>query len=80
MYFSKNFYQLIAEYRIAYAIKVLDEGRDIKIESLAYECGYNSTSSFNKYFKEMNGLTSSEYRNRLCIQVRKWRCHLLVLI
>lgn len=66
---SKSFYHLMAEYRIAYAIKVLNERTNIKMESLAYECGYHSKTSFNKYFKEMIGLTPSEYRNNLAVQV-----------
>ena len=63
-YLGKNFYQLIAEYRIRKAIELLKENGDLwTIEALAYESGFNSRSSFNKYFKEITGLLPSEFRN-----------------
>ncbi|RWX03891.1 AraC family transcriptional regulator [Flavobacterium cerinum] len=61
-YMGKNFYQLIAEYRIAYAKKRLDEDTLITIETLAYECGFNSKTTLNKYFKESTGFAPSQYR------------------
>lgn len=66
-YLGKNFYQLMAEYRINYGVRRIeqvDEG--LTIESLAYECGFNSKSSFNQYFKEYTGCTPSEYRSARC--------------
>lgn len=62
MHFGKNFYQLIAEYRIEHAKKVLHEDNSITIESLAYECGFHSKTSLNKYFKELTGIVPSQYR------------------
>lgn len=66
MEFEKNFFQYLADYRIAHAMKYLSShDSSIKIETLAYECGFNSKTSFNRYFKERNnGLTPSEYRSR----------------
>lgn len=63
VHIGKSFYQLIAEHRIAHAIEVLNEENNIKMESLAYECGFNSKTSFNRYFREQTGLTPSEYRD-----------------
>lgn len=65
LYFGKNFYQLIAEYRIEYAKKRLEEDITITIESLAYECGFHSKTSLNKYFKEFTGIVPSQYRNEI---------------
>jgi len=61
-YLGKSFYQLIAEYRVEYAKKRLKEDAVITIETLAYECGFNSKTSLNKYFKEVTGFAPSQYR------------------
>ena len=65
IYLGKNFYQTIAMYRIDYALILLQDDRNITFESLAYECGFNSKTSFNKYFKEQTGSTPSDYRSQL---------------
>lgn len=63
VHLGKSFYQVIAEYRINHAIDILEKADDqFTIESLAYECGFNSKTSFNRYFKEKTGLTPSDYR------------------
>lgn len=59
---GKSFYQFIAEYRVDYAKKKLREDNTITIETLAYECGFNSKTSLNKYFKEVTGFAPSKYR------------------
>lgn len=61
-YLGKSFYQLIAEYRVDYAKKRLAENNIVTIETLAYECGFNSKTSLNKYFKEVTGSAPSQYR------------------
>jgi len=61
-YFGKTFYQYIAELRIQEAISRIEDDDNITLESLAYECGFNSKTSFNRYFKELVGMTPSEYR------------------
>ncbi len=40
----------------------MNEDNAITIESLAYECGFNSKTTLNKYFKELTGLVPSQYR------------------
>lgn len=65
-YLGKSFYQLIAEYRIQDAKSKLEDRRyNMTIETLAYESGFNSKTSFNKYFKEVTGISPSEYRDQL---------------
>lgn len=66
----KNFYRFVAEYRIAYAEERMkaEDMEELTIESLAYECGFNSKTSFNQYFKAQTGFTPSEYRER-CVPV-----------
>lgn len=64
-YLGKSFYQLIAEYRIKKAMYLIEaKGHSMTIEALAYECGFNSKTSFNKHFKEINGSLPSEFRDR----------------
>ena len=66
VYFKKSFHSFVAEYRIKYVLQLLNtnNGR-LKIESLAYSCGFNSKTSFNRYFKEKTGFTPSEYQVQL---------------
>lgn len=64
-YIGKSFYHLIAEYRIKKAMALIEErGHSMTIEALAYESGFNSKTSFNKHFKEINGFLPSEFRDR----------------
>ena len=61
----KNFYSFINEYRISVAIAQLKDLRvEVNILSLAFDCGFNSRSSFNNYFKKITGHTPSGYRKR----------------
>ncbi|MVZ67044.1 helix-turn-helix domain-containing protein [Sphingobacterium sp. DK4209] len=63
---SSNFYEWLAKYRIAYATQILSNGSDnLKLEFLANLCGFNSRTSFTRYFKQINGLSPSEYRSKL---------------
>ena len=60
---QKNFYTYINELRVK---KFMDMVVDPKNKSLtflaiAYECGFNSKSTFNSVFKKLTGFTPSEY-------------------
>ncbi len=60
---NKNFYLLLAEHRIDHAKELLiKQDYLFKIESVIYECGYNSKSSFHKHFKHFVGTTPSSFR------------------
>lgn len=61
---NKNFFELLASYRIEYAKKLINEDTDSKltVEELADKVGYNSKSSFNTAFKKHTSTTPSEYR------------------
>ena len=76
VYQQKTFYQYINEYRIDYFKKLVEESIDkdetINFLSLAYESGFKSKSSFNRYFKNIVGKTPSEYyKNRLGDRLKK---------
>ncbi len=64
---NKNFFELLAVYRVEYAKKLIKGDREIKltVEELAEMVGYNSKSSFNIAFKKHTLITPSEYRKSL---------------
>jgi len=68
---QKNFYDYINSKRVELFLKLvaIPENKKYTILSLAFDCGFNSKSSFNKYFKKVTNLTPSEYLNSLKIDV-----------
>jgi len=62
--FNKNFFDLINSYRIDEVKKrlVAPEYKNLKIESIGFDSGFNSRASFYEIFKKYTGLTPSEYR------------------
>ncbi len=62
---GKTFYQYIAEKRIEEAKRRMRQNSNLTIEFLAFECGFNSKTTFNKYFKQISSVTPSEYRSSL---------------
>lgn len=62
---EKTFYDYINGLRIE-AFKqaiAIEDNQKFTLFSLAYECGFNSKSSFNKHFKKTTNQTPSEYLN-----------------
>ncbi len=68
-YKQKPFYRYINEYRIQYFKNMLEQAiekdENINFLSFAYEAGFKSKSSFNRYFKEITGKTPSLYYKSL---------------
>ncbi len=64
---GKNFYDYINSLRIQEFIRLtsMPDNNKYTILSLAFECGFNSKSSFNKNFKKATGQSPSEYLNSL---------------
>lgn len=61
-YAYKSFTQLTAEYRIGYALDLMqNQGSNYTLEAIAHACGYRSRASFNKYFQFVTGMLPSEY-------------------
>ncbi|ASZ13449.1 helix-turn-helix transcriptional regulator [Chitinophaga pendula] len=59
---GKNFFQYINEWRVQEICRLmLQEENTDNFLQLAYECGFNSKSSFNQNFKKIVGMTPSEY-------------------
>lgn len=68
---QKKFTQVRAEYRIAHARRLIDEGqtRDKTLEAIGLESGFSSRSSFINAFREVTGKLPSEYLEALSIEV-----------
>lgn len=70
---DKPFYTFVNEYRIQYVknkLKYLSEqNSSINILELADESGFNSKSSFNRYFKEITLHTPTEYLNLIAKEI-----------
>lgn len=60
---QKTFYDLINSYRVEEFKRLISipKNQQFTLLSLAYDCGFNSKSSFNRYFKKMTGQTPSQY-------------------
>ncbi|TCC87951.1 AraC family transcriptional regulator [Pedobacter frigiditerrae] len=61
---QKTFVTFVNEVRIGHACKLLTE-TDQQISDLAYCCGFNNLSNFNKFFKMAKGVTPRSYRKML---------------
>jgi AraC-like DNA-binding protein len=61
---EKNFFELLASYRIEKAKKLLLEDKKgrLTIEEISEMVGYNSKTAFNNSFKKLTGKTPSEFR------------------
>ncbi|PCM39967.1 hypothetical protein CPU09_13875 [Mammaliicoccus sciuri] len=53
--------QFVNDYRISIASSLLRKNNDT-LETIAFNCGFSSTSYFCKVFKKKQGLTPSEYK------------------
>lgn len=64
-YYNKNFYQLLGERRIENAISVMTSNNNITMDSVSDQCGFNSKSTFYKYFKKYTGYTPAVFMQNL---------------
>ena len=64
---KKNFYDFVNTYRIEEFKRLIamQKNQQYTLLSLAYDCGFSSKSSFNRYFKKATGQTPSEYSTTL---------------
>lgn len=64
---NKNFYKLVNEFRIEEVKeKLMDPGfKNYTILGIAFECGFNSKTTFNRIFKKVTGITPTEYVKKL---------------
>lgn len=67
---GKSFSNLIKEYRIEKAKKLLETEKNFTLESLGYDSGFSSKSTFFTAFKKMTGSTPAEYQKTCSKLVR----------
>lgn len=60
---EKNFFDFINTYRVEEFKRriAIKENHQYTLMAIAYDCGFNSKSSFNRYFKKHTGETPSQY-------------------
>lgn len=63
---KKSFNEFVNEYRIeAFKQRLQYEINNFTIAAIALECGFNSKATFQRIFKEVTGLSPSDYRKSL---------------
>ncbi|MBK1897541.1 helix-turn-helix domain-containing protein [Chryseobacterium paridis] len=64
---NKNFYELINQRRIEeFLNKIVEpESKQYTFLAIAFDCGFNSKTSFNRNFKKYTGVTPTEYQKTL---------------
>ena len=60
-----GFSKYINQWRIKEAKQLIATNKDYKIDSIGYDCGFNSSSTFYSAFKKQEGITPSKYRDSL---------------
>ncbi len=65
-HFQMNFYDFVNIYRVKRAKEMLSSSEfgHLSILGIAFECGFKSKSSFNRYFKKHTGLSPSESKKK----------------
>ncbi|MBC8756387.1 helix-turn-helix transcriptional regulator [Kordia sp. YSTF-M3] len=59
---NKTFFKFLTEVRIENACKFLSNQQQVSIADVAYNCGFFNISNFNRKFKEIKGVTPTEFR------------------
>lgn len=62
---NKTFFQFLIEIRIENAGKILQNNKDLSIASVSDQCGFQNIANFNRKFKELKGVTPTQFRSRI---------------
>ncbi|MEH6406982.1 MAG: AraC family transcriptional regulator [Leeuwenhoekiella sp.] len=65
---NKTFFQFLIEIRIEHACKLLYKESDLSISIISETCGFQNIANFNRKFKELKGITPTQYRTKLLAQ------------
>lgn len=61
---NKSFNEYINDYRINYICQAIDDGSNYSLTRLYTDAGFGSKATFNKVFKDVKGITPSEYKSQ----------------
>ncbi|MDO6603251.1 AraC family transcriptional regulator [Arenibacter palladensis] len=61
---NKTFFQFLIEIRIENACKLINSNPDLSISLIAEQCGFGTIANFNRKFKEIKGVTPTNYRRQ----------------
>lgn len=69
---NNNFYDFINSKRVNEfkEIVILPENQKFTLLSLAYNCGFNSKTSFNRHFKKHTGFSPTEYLRQINVKLK----------
>ena len=69
-YMGVNFFSFVNQYRLRTVLEKLEDPKfdHLTILSIAFDCGFNSKSTFNGLFKQHTGVTPTVYRQNQSLQ------------
>lgn len=64
---KKNFFAYLNEYRVKEAVRIMSDAdnKDLTIEAIAFDSGFNDRRTFHRVFKLFTGLTPGNFRDSL---------------
>src|SRR5699024_187331 len=64
---GKNFNFYVNEMRIQHACRLIEEGKndDVSLVDIGYMSGFNSKSTFYRWFREIKNMTPAQYLEKL---------------
>lgn len=64
---GKNFFAYLNEYRVKEAIRIMSDpdNKNLTIDAIAFDSGFNDRKTFHRIFKQFTGLTPGAFRNSL---------------
>lgn len=61
---NKTFFQFLIEIRIEHACRLLYKDHELSVSVISELCGFQNIANFNRKFKELKGITPTQYRQQ----------------